>query len=192
MLRRSFNESFATKATRLAQHLARHPASVPRWLRDRASGSDPMARRLPWFSWGAIRWLERWLQPSFIVHELGGGGSTLWFAERVARVVTLESDERWLARLDGAVPQNVRLLYGSSPRLLPDEQPNLIVVDSDLNLRTGHLQWALRRRAPVLIDDSWMFRDLLPSGVILFPGVGPCRLGVTETAVYLPHGQATP
>lgn len=195
MIRRTDNESFTTKAARLARHLARHPSSLPRWVRDRLTPGDPIARGLPWFSWAAIRWLDRWLQPSFTVHELGGGGSTLWFAQRVARVVTLESDARWLARLEGEIPHNVTLVHGASPSALPAEHADLIVIDSDLALRTGHVQWALRQRnAAVIVDDSWRYREFLPLDVTFFVGVGPCRLGVTETALYVPtaHHQMTP
>lgn len=47
---------------------------------------------LPWYTWDCVHWLEEWLKPDMQVWEWGSGGSTLFFAQRVARVVSVEHD----------------------------------------------------------------------------------------------------
>jgi predicted O-methyltransferase YrrM len=47
------------------------------------------------------------------VFEFGGGGSTLWFADRVGEVVTVEHDDDWFRALNEAVSgrDNCQVLY---------------------------------------------------------------------------------
>jgi len=189
MLQKSESETVLGKAARLAGYLSTHPAAVPRWLSDRLASGDPMTRRLPWFSWPAIRWLDRWLQPAFTVFEIGGGGSTLWFADRVKRVVTLDADPAWLSRLRACAPANVELIHGSTPGQLAPGRPDLLVIDGPDGLRAAALRWAMDRSLNALLDDSWRYRESLPPTAKLFPGIGPCRLGITETAI-VPAGRA--
>lgn len=64
---------------------------------------------LPWYTYGAIDFLERRLSPGLTVFEYGTGYSTLWYAERVARVVGVESDRDWAARLAPRLPANAAI-----------------------------------------------------------------------------------
>jgi hypothetical protein len=54
---------------------------------------------LPWISYDAIRAIEEFLQPSHDVLEFGSGMSTLWFARRARRVVSIESSEQWFRKV---------------------------------------------------------------------------------------------
>ena len=47
---------------------------------------------VPWITYPALRVLPQLLRPSFRVLEYGAGGSSLWFATRVAQVVSVEHD----------------------------------------------------------------------------------------------------
>lgn len=49
----------------------------------------------PWLPENAIGALEALIEPSHRVFELGGGGSTVFFARRAAEVFTLELDPYW-------------------------------------------------------------------------------------------------
>jgi hypothetical protein len=53
----------------------------------------------PWLSYDAIGYMEERLRPDSVVFEYGSGGSTLWFAERVRRVTSIEHDPDWHARV---------------------------------------------------------------------------------------------
>lgn len=149
-----------------------------------------MTRRLPWFSWPAIRYLDGWLKPHHRVFEIGGGGSTLFFADRVSHVWTLEQDEGWAARIRAQAHKGVTVLTGEDADPFPSFAPDLIVIDGPDDFtaptrRPAALAWALPRVAPgglIVLDDSWCYRNVLPASAVLMAGVGPCRLGVTETA----------
>lgn len=150
-----------------------------------------MKRRLPWFSWPAIRYLDKWLQPQHRVFEIGGGGSTLFFADRVAHVWTLEQDDAWATRIKAVGLGNITILTEDEEDPFPSFAPDLIVIDGPDDFtapvnRTAALAWALPRVAAgglIVLDDSWCYRHVLPAQAEIKVGVGPCRLGITETAL---------
>jgi hypothetical protein len=72
----------------------------PRWKKALESNSSTMQDRLPWLSFPAIDLLKSTLKRSDTVFEFGGGGSTLFFVDRVAEVVTVEHDADWSKALE--------------------------------------------------------------------------------------------
>lgn len=79
------------------------------WFRSRAVGLpvDAAGAPLPWYTYGAIRFLEGRLRPPLRVFEYGSGHSTLWWAARVARVVSCEHDAMWHGRMQPLLPATV-------------------------------------------------------------------------------------
>jgi predicted O-methyltransferase YrrM len=53
----------------------------------------------PWWTFSLVARVERILRPNMRVLEFGSGQSTLWLAERVGTVVSIESDAAWQARV---------------------------------------------------------------------------------------------
>lgn len=49
----------------------------------------------PWLTASMVRILESWLRPEDRGIEWGSGRSTIWFAERVASLVSVEHDANW-------------------------------------------------------------------------------------------------
>ena len=68
-----------------------------KWLFSLLPGHSPMADRRPWMNFRVIEWLESSLRSEMHVFEYGSGGSTLFLAERVAQVVSIEHDEGFYA-----------------------------------------------------------------------------------------------
>lgn len=66
----------------------------------------------PWLAPKAIEYFESLLTPDMEVMEHGAGGSTLWLAERVKYVTSIEHDLDWYAILRKRVPSNVTLVVG--------------------------------------------------------------------------------
>jgi hypothetical protein len=87
---------------------------TPRYVRDRVQLGLWERRHpdAPWLVAGAVHLLETWLRSDDIVVEFGSGRSTLWFSERVGRVISIEHDPDWYGRvrdrLDVAGRKNVR------------------------------------------------------------------------------------
>ena len=69
------------------------------WEQSLGHGHDSMTDRMPWISFPAIDFLQHYLKPDHKVFEFGGGGSTLYFIDKVSLVVTVEHDEKWFLML---------------------------------------------------------------------------------------------
>lgn len=105
---------------RSAVYIARHPASgreLPRLVRTRGRGT--MHLRLPWLPFRVIDRLEQAVGPGSRVFEYGGGGSTLWFLDRGAEVVTVEHHEGWAAALRDRIRSEHWVLHA-----IPDDGPH--------------------------------------------------------------------
>jgi hypothetical protein len=50
---------------------------------------------IPWYTFDAIEFLQKNLTKNNIIFEFGCGASTLFFASKVKKVVSLESNRRW-------------------------------------------------------------------------------------------------
>lgn len=64
------------------------------------SGTKTASANRPWLHHEVIEWLEYTLHPAWDVLEVGCGGSTVFFAERVARVVSIETNQTWIVRVE--------------------------------------------------------------------------------------------
>lgn len=85
------------------KHAPRSARFLPSWFRSLRPGHGPLQDGLPWMSFAAIRWLEGYLGPTTSVFEYGMGGSTLFLARRVRRLVSVESDPRWFDMVSRAI-----------------------------------------------------------------------------------------
>lgn len=71
---------------------------------------ERFAKPEPWTTLGATRFVEKHFRPDMKLLEFGGGGSTLWWAERVQAVTTIESGPDWAMYLLLAMMQRPELL----------------------------------------------------------------------------------
>lgn len=72
---------------------------------------DRHKKPIPWLSYPFIAFLEPRLDKSMSVFEYGSGNSTLWFSERVEKIVSLEHDKAWFEKLTGKMPANASLVF---------------------------------------------------------------------------------
>lgn len=75
---------------------------------------------VPWFTYAAIAFLERELTPDLSVFEYGGGQSTLYWAERVARVDSVDHDPGFGAYIGDRLPGNARLTVMPEGTAIPE------------------------------------------------------------------------
>lgn len=64
---------------------------------------SPLAAGVPWMTYKAAGWLDRYLRKDMSVFEYGSGGSTMFFANRVHRVVSVEHDAVWYRQVSEAL-----------------------------------------------------------------------------------------
>lgn len=76
---------------------------LPFWFHSLLPGHFPLRDERPWVTFKAITWLKRYLKPDMQVFEYGSGGSTLFFARRVGRVVSVEHDEEYYRVVSKAI-----------------------------------------------------------------------------------------
>jgi hypothetical protein len=105
--------SIARKVGLESSILLRHegPLAVDGWFRSFEEGAsvDRNGDPIPWYTYPAVEFLRTRVRPEMAVFEYGCGNSTLWWAERVAQVVSVEHDAAWHRRMAVLVPPNVTL-----------------------------------------------------------------------------------
>ena len=71
------------------------------------SSVDANNSPIPWMTYSILPFLDQRLKKSFSVFEYGSGNSTLWLAERVGSVVSIEHDRDWFHKVSRDLPDNV-------------------------------------------------------------------------------------
>jgi len=81
------------------------------WLNSLATGKpvNKASEPVPWLTYPAIDFLEPRLKPEWKVLEYGSGQSTLWWANKVAKVHAVEHDRRWFDMVHNNLPANVSI-----------------------------------------------------------------------------------
>jgi len=64
---------------------------------------------IPWFTYSFISYIENRLNKSMNIFEYGSGNSTLYFAEKVNHVISVEHDKKWVENFLEKIPINVQL-----------------------------------------------------------------------------------
>jgi SAM-dependent methyltransferase len=200
------------KIARVFTSLVLHPHYIPRcFTHNLINGKSPLDLELPWFSYQAIDFLEKFLQPDMAVCEYGSGGSTLFFAKRARSVFSIENDPKWFERVTSRLKDrslsNVTLqlhpfdfkkpdgfAHSSYLHAIPDARFDVIVIDGSeewIPVRPICFQKAEARVRPggiIVVDDSWRYPELRENNRAnrqrVFKSVGPCRPGVTTTDVF--------
>jgi len=204
--------SIPVKIGRLAANLCLHPQYVRRCLAHNVFGhKSPADLELPWFSYAAIDFLDKYLQPEMTVCEFGSGGSTLFFARRVKSVFSIEDNADWYREISRRLERNQ--IHNAKLKLcpfnfknpvgfeesdylnsIPDEKFDVIVVD-------GSEEWTrvraicfkkaetrIKKGGVIVVDDSWRYPEIRENhsarSYQVFQSVGPCRPGVTSTDVF--------
>ena len=80
-----------------------HAGDLYSWLATTFVRRPTPGDGIPWITYPAQRWLRSHLQPWMEVFEWGSGGSTLFLAARVRRVVSIEYDPEWHGRTERAL-----------------------------------------------------------------------------------------
>ena len=105
------------------EHLSRMRHRTPRYVYARTrllfyEHSHPVA---PWLTPEAIRMLDSMLMPSDHDLEFGSGRSTIWFAQRVGHLTSVEHDTDWYAVVTGRLKEQE--LGNVDYMLVPLDQP---------------------------------------------------------------------
>lgn len=195
-------------------HMVMRPKDAGRWFIDAVvSRRTALQRGLPWMSWRAIDFLQTQIKPGLRVFEWGGGGSTVFFAERGCHVTTVESSEAWKAvileryRDIGGGSLDIRLIPAESQdpgmvaryiRSVHDGAPWDIIVADGLEESYISRMDCIREAADSIAEGGMLILDDAYRSVystvpellkgwerLVFRGLGSARLGVTQTDIYI-------
>jgi predicted O-methyltransferase YrrM len=115
----------------------------------------------PWLTQEAVSFLARNLRPEMRGFEWGSGRSTIWLAERVNRLVSVEHDPQWYEAIcSSAAARNVdyRLAQGADYARqigeFPDEYFDFVLVDGEFREACLRAAAPKVRRGGLLILDN--------------------------------------
>jgi len=171
------------------------------WLRPMpeallVSGSTPM----PWFTYGAIDYINHSISPSLRVLELGGGASTRYWSERGNKVTVVETDPEWAKHIASQGLENLEELISVneiSPSVLDGlglGKFDVIVNDFAGANRPEVIPWIEDH----LDSDGWLIWDDSDRvaaegeinrlkeryGYVSFFGLGPVVSYATQTTIF--------
>ncbi len=83
------------------------------WINSLSTGTiiDKEGKPLPWVTYPYIKFIEERLKNGFEIFEFGSGNSTLYYADKVAAVYSVENNEFWYDKIKTTMPSNVKLFY---------------------------------------------------------------------------------
>lgn len=149
---------------------------------DFVAGNKTVEIGYPWLTPGAIMALELILTKDFTVFECGVGGSTVFYAQRVKSVISVDTNELWAKKVETRVAEfgNTKIfLLGGTEKFLEfiasqTECYDLVSVDSDPNT-TNRLVLVNALVQKVKIN-GWLLLDNYNEWVRMFSYPGKWRI----------------
>lgn len=98
---------------------------------------DRNGNPIPWCSYPFIKFIEPRLKKEFNIFEYGCGNSTLWYAQKVGCIKSVEHDKIWFDIISKQLPSNARVINReleidgqySSEVLADNEKYQIIIID---------------------------------------------------------------
>jgi hypothetical protein len=125
------------------------------------SAIDANGRPIPWYTYPAIEYLRGFEFGDCDVFEFGSGNSSLYWASRASRVVSVEHNEAWFRIMDGRKQPNQTIMHRSDERSYVDSvsEPgrlfDIIVVDGEWRLAcVSRAISCLKDSGMILLDNS--------------------------------------
>ena len=86
------------------------------WFNAFKSGKpvDKANNPIPWFTFPAVEFLTERLNNTMEVFEFGSGNSTLFFAERVNQILSVEHNKDWYDKISKQAPANSKIFYAKA------------------------------------------------------------------------------
>ena len=89
--------------------MLKHPQIIrffPQWLISQRPGATSYENGIPSIPLEAIAWLESFLKEDTKAFEWGSGGSTLFIAKRVGKLISVEHDLKWHSLVSRLIKQH--------------------------------------------------------------------------------------
>lgn len=130
---------------------------------DNQQALDRDGEPLPWVTYSFIDFIKTRLNKDLTIFEYGSGSSTLFYAKRVKKVVSVEHDEAWYNKIINSKPENAKMIFSKLERggeyskkaATIGEQFDIIIVDGRdrVNCCMNSVK-ALTPAGVIVLDDS--------------------------------------
>ncbi len=156
---------------------------------------------IPWLNYGFFYFLQSRLTKEQVLFEYGSGASTVYFAEKVKKVVSVEHDNEWYKKVFDAKPKNVDVVFEAldvngkycSKINEYDEQFDIVLVDG--RDRVNCIKKAVRKlssKGVIILDNSnrdryasvFLWEGLKDFKHITFTGILPGGFKPDATTVF--------
>lgn len=162
---------------------------------------DKNSNPIPWLTYPFIKFLEPRLGKDMSLFEFGCGNSTIWYAQRVKDITSVEHHEGWFNQIKSKMPQNAQLMFKKLEEgnayeksvLEAGKKYDVIIVDG--RKRNNSIEESLQAMSEsgvIILDNSE--RDNYASGKatlaqhgfkeIAFWGIAPSAAHNTCTSVF--------
>ena len=74
---------------------------------------DYNGRPIPWCTYPFIAFIGPRLKRDMVVFEYGSGNSTMWYAQKVLKLIAVEHDKDWSEQMTKKLPSNAKILFRS-------------------------------------------------------------------------------
>lgn len=152
---------------------------------------------IPWYTYSAIEFVDQFDLNQKTVFEWGCGNSSLFFAERAAKVISVEHDMSWYEQMRSVLKSNQELKYVTLeqyPGSIKDygKKFDIIVIDGQRRFDcVRSITSFLKEDGMVILDNSdWFYlsaaflREELGLVQVDFHGFGPINAYTWTTSVF--------
>lgn len=173
------------------------------WLKS-VENNRPMSPKgdpVPWMNYTIVRFLEKRIPKNALMYEYGSGASTLFWAKRISRVVSLEYEESWYEKIRREMPSNATVEFcaqdrdGQYCRNITKHNLKFDIIVVDGRDRVNCVKRAVENLSPqgvVLLDDSdrekyipaFDFMRISGYKALSLAGLKPTGLGSDETTIF--------
>lgn len=159
---------------------------------------DKDGKPIPWYTYPSIEYIKQIDFSTKTIFEFGSGNSTLFWADRCKKIVSVEDDKHWYAKIKSNVPANCDYLLreekASYTNTIHDYDHNFDVIIIDGSHRYECAQEALKKLSAtglIILDNAdWKQKTaaLLRSADLIeidMSGFGPINDYTWTTSFFL-------
>ncbi len=158
---------------------------------------DANGNPIPWYPYSMIDFLDNRVTKDLNVFEYGAGNSTLWFAQKVNKVTSVENDKVWMEILNKHIAKNTTLYYEDvnsieyvNKAAMLNEKFDIVVVDGRRRVDCiKHSYNTLTDRGVLILDNS--DRTAYNEGRIFLKELGFKEIQLTGIPPIIPMKSST-
>jgi len=162
---------------------------------------DKNGKPIPWLSYPFISFLSERLNNNMLLFEYGCGNSTIYYSQRVKRVVAVEHNKVWHDKIKNRLDNNAEIIFkeinvdGDYCRVIKTNDTKFHIVIIDAEDRVNCIKQSLDNLTEdgvIILDDSDReeysggIKILLEKGFkqIIFCGIAPGSFHTKSTTVF--------